>query len=61
VFSDGSLTRVSVENSVSESSVMDMAHELLRFVFGQLKGSQIHWATVDKKACSILSVCRRLT
>jgi len=55
------LSRVSVENLVSERLVMDMTHELLSFVFGQLKEPQINWATVDQEACGILSVCRRLT
>ena len=31
------------------------------FVSEGFKGSHLHWAVADKKACVILSVCRRLS
>ena len=57
----GFLTQVPEEDLVSGIPVVDMAHEPLGFVSGGFKGSQLGWAVAERKACAILSVCRRLS
>ena len=61
LFWGGFLTQVPEEDLVSGIPVVDMSHEPLGFVSEGFKGSQLHWAVVDKEAFTILSVCRRLS
>ena len=61
LFFGGLLTQVPEEDLVSGIPVVNMAHEPLGFVSGGVKGSQLNWTVVDKEACAVLSVCRRLS
>ena len=61
LFWGGSMTQVPKEDLVSEIPVVGMAHEPLDFVMAGFEGFQLYWAVVDKEACAILSVCRRLS
>ena len=49
------------DDLVSRIPVVDMVHEPLGFVRVEFKTYQLNWAVVDKEACAILSVCRRLS
>ena len=61
LFWGGFLTQVPEKNLVSGIPVVEMAHEPLGFVSGGFKGSQLDRAVVDKEACAMLSVYRRLS
>ena len=61
-FWGGFLAQVPEEDLVSGIPVVNMTHmNLWGFASRRFKGSQLDWTVVDKEACAILSVCRRLS
>ena len=61
LFGVGFLAQVPEEDLMSGFLVLDMVHESLVFVSGGFTASQLNWDVVNKEACAILSVCRRLS
>jgi hypothetical protein len=54
------LTQVPKEELMAGLSFMDMNHELLAFLSGVFRGSQLCWPTVDKESFAILSAIQRV-
>ena len=49
-----------VKEFQSSVALESMSHEALAFLSGSFKGSQLRWATVDKKGFAIVHTFRRL-
>ena len=60
-FWGGFLTQVPGGSGEWDSGGEYGTYEPLGFVSRGFKGSQLNWTVVDKEACAILSVCRRLS
>ena len=55
------LTQVPEESGEWDSGCEYGSYDPLGFVSGGFKASQLNWTVVDKEACAILSMCRRLS